>query len=304
MRRPIALAISDIHLSHVPPTARSAELDWMDAQARVFDQLASICDQCGYPPLLIAGDLFHRWQSPPELIYFALGVIDKISSPIYAVPGQHDLPNHRLDHMHRAPYGVLERVQSIHDVSNQTIELDDFVLNGFPWGHYATKPPQKTQKPRIALVHAYCWTTDRTYPGAHKKHHVSAWSKHFQGYDLAIFGDNHHRFIVRGQPTVINCGCFIPRTMNERDCIPTVTAIYDDLETRDFPLDGVPAQWQVGLATESMEEDAKKSQFVEALARFDFSGTDFGQLVEQYITALDPGPLKNTMREILRDACP
>ena len=96
-KKPVALVCSDIHLCHTRPTSRSAEPDWYEAMARRLHQVDEIASY-QQVPVLCAGDVFDRWNSPPELINFAI----KNMPPMWAVPGQHDLPHHRLDEVHRS----------------------------------------------------------------------------------------------------------------------------------------------------------------------------------------------------------
>lgn len=97
----IAVLCSDIHLCHTCPPARSNEPNWYDAMARTLDELAGIASHY-YVPILCAGDVFDRWNSPPELINFAI----KHLPPMHCIPGQHDLPNHSLEDIRRSAYST------------------------------------------------------------------------------------------------------------------------------------------------------------------------------------------------------
>ena len=114
MQEPNAIAIlcSDLHLSLTKPACR-ADKDWMEVQAHYLKQLE---DTAGNLPIFCAGDIFDRWNAPPELINFALR---NLPDDMLCVPGQHDLPNHRLDEKHRSGYGVLSNAGKIEDLSNK-----------------------------------------------------------------------------------------------------------------------------------------------------------------------------------------
>src|SRR4051812_12555947 len=66
-----SLWCSDIHLSHKPPIARSAEPCWYSAMQRQLDELRSVALELDVP-IFVAGDIFDRWNPPPELINFAI----------------------------------------------------------------------------------------------------------------------------------------------------------------------------------------------------------------------------------------
>ena len=89
---PIAVAISDVHLSHTPPPARSEEPDWYEAMRRPLKQVEYIARR-NEVPIICAGDLFHRWWSPPPLVNFAIKTCPKM----FAIPGQHDLQYHQYN---------------------------------------------------------------------------------------------------------------------------------------------------------------------------------------------------------------
>src|SRR5690242_10190233 len=104
MKTLVAVAIADIHLSVDPPRFRSVEENWLEVQKKYLEQVFSITWNNGVPvPLLIAGDIFDRAAPTPEIINFALDVFGKSrASYIYAIPGNHDLPNHRYEEMDRS----------------------------------------------------------------------------------------------------------------------------------------------------------------------------------------------------------
>ncbi len=79
----LAILCSDLHLSLKHPLIRIKEPDWMQAQKRVLLQITAIATKY-QAPVVFAGDLFDRWDSPAELITFALSYLP---DPFYAIPG-------------------------------------------------------------------------------------------------------------------------------------------------------------------------------------------------------------------------
>src|SRR5687768_17059020 len=109
---PIAIAISDLHLSLLKPACR-ADDNWLEVQAHYLKQVRDLAHPDGLP-VLCAGDVFDRCNAPAELINFAL---KHLPDEMICVPGQHDLVGHRIDSMHRCGYGVLKQAGKIIDVS-------------------------------------------------------------------------------------------------------------------------------------------------------------------------------------------
>jgi hypothetical protein len=123
---PIAVLCSDIHLSLKQPPCRAD--DWLSVQKGYLVQLKSLAcaakelwlgnrNTTGRPiPILCAGDIFDKWNSPPELIRFAL---EHLPDGMICVPGQHDLPNHSFEEIHRSAYGVLREAGKIRCAATQ-----------------------------------------------------------------------------------------------------------------------------------------------------------------------------------------
>lgn len=227
---PIAILCSDLHLSLQAPACR-ADKNWLDAQA---DFLAQLNETASGLPVLCAGDIFDRWNASPELINFALR---HLPDGMICVPGQHDLPNHNMEEMHRSGYGVLVEAEKIFDLSkgrgSKYEHILGFTIDGFGWNEPIT-PPRINRKEdlHIALVHKYVWWGDAKYPGAPEEANLGNLNEAIHKYDVAVFGDNHKGFHVRqvfkSELVVFNCGGFIRRKSDEINYKPQIGILYSD----------------------------------------------------------------------------
>ncbi len=221
----VAILCSDLHLSLKPPTWRSAEPDWFGAMARPLDEISGLQHEhkC---PVLCAGDVFDRWNSPPELINFAM---DYLPDNFWAIPGQHDLPYHSYDDIKKSAYWTLVRTNLIKYMHPETpTAISDtnknIVSMGYPWG-YEVKPlgPQQEGTLRIAVLHEYNWIPGKEYPSAPTTSKLSGKRKNFKGWDIVCIGDNHKGFMRRiGKTTFFNCGSMMRRKSDEKDYKPWV----------------------------------------------------------------------------------
>ena len=118
----IAVLCSDIHLSLKCPVARSAEPNWLEATKRSLDELRSVAEEHN-AHVVVAGDIFDRWNSPPEIINFAIENLPNC----YAIPGQHDLPNHRYEEIERSAYYTLIKAGIIENLNPDFIKLSSKV---------------------------------------------------------------------------------------------------------------------------------------------------------------------------------
>lgn len=218
----IAVACSDIHLSHRAPVARSAEPDWYLAMSRPLNEISDLLEKHN-AALFIAGDIFDRWDSPPELINFAIDYLPKC----HAVPGQHDLAHHNLSDIGKTSYATLRRAGTI--LTSYT-ELGKFKAWGFPWGTELKPCPQKPEPgyPLIAVIHRYCYDPGQPQTMISGVQHTRSegidwYSDKLRGFDVAVIGDNHRGFLTGG---IFNCGTLMRRKFDEIDYKPQVGLIH------------------------------------------------------------------------------
>jgi DNA repair exonuclease SbcCD nuclease subunit len=219
----IAIVCSDIHLSQRAPLARLAEPDWYAAMRRPLQQLEAIMEQ-HQAPLFIAGDVFDRWDAPPELINFALEHLPDC----HALVGQHDLPAHNYKDLHRSAYQSLVlagKISNMKPGSCSNFEGSDAVWYAFPFGcELHTRPVPLGGPPHVAFCHKYCWRgKPREFDTADTI--LSSLKQDLLGFDVAFFGDNHRgfsEFSSDRRPLVMNCGTLMRRKFDERDYTPQV----------------------------------------------------------------------------------
>jgi len=233
-----AILVADVHLQTRAPVARAAEPDWFAAMARPLAELQELQALHKGAPIIYAGDIFDRWNAGPELINFALQHL-----PFgYAVPGQHDLPNHNYDEIGRSAYWTLVeagRIENLLPNDIHNIASWGMVLTGYPWG-YPVHPEKLVEERRtsnlpdgptsVAVVHRMIWQKGTGYPGAPVDRMVGGYRAGLAGYDVAVFGDNHKGFItkIKGGPVVCNCGGFMRRHADEGAYRPGVGLLYAD----------------------------------------------------------------------------
>jgi DNA repair exonuclease SbcCD nuclease subunit len=191
--------------------------------ARPLREVELLSQQCDDAPVLCAGDIFHRWNSPPELINFAM---EHLPRNFYAVPGQHDLPNHSYDLIKKSAFWTLVRAGKIHELNKIGYRIGNMIVYGFGWGCSIEPPSRKDEKAlSVAVVHQYIWNNvTNSYPGAPEEGRISAVRKAIGAYDAAAFGDNHKGFL--SYQKIMNCGGLMRRASDEKDYKPAVGLLY------------------------------------------------------------------------------
>lgn len=233
---PIAVLVSDLHLSHTHPKAR--EGDWYAAMRNHLRELrAAMVDYSDAPlPLIVAGDVFDTWSVPPEIISFAIRELPKC----WAIPGQHDLPNHSYDDIMRSGYWSLVEAGIITNLKPGTPTKISSRLSavGVPWGFEIPNNPKRTNPDAIllAVVHAYIWDRQRnSYDGAPQDKSIGQYVGSLSRYDAAVFGDNHKGFLAKNQGewgtdtlrTILNSGGFMRRKSDDA-WTPKISWLYSD----------------------------------------------------------------------------
>lgn len=288
-----AVACSDLHLSHRPPLLRSAEPDWYAAMQRTLEQLETAAG--GYP-IIYAGDIFDHWDEPAQLINFAIQHLPHG----YAIPGQHDLPLHNLDDIKKSAFWTLVEAGKLtylkpdmfHRVKN------GICLYGMPWGCPITACRGHKSDFNIAVVHAYCWFGKCFHPGADADDNAITRGRGLRKFDVAIFGDNHQRFIMEGKPTIVNCGTFMRRKADELKLNPALTFIYEDRTVRQVSFDtSTDVYIDTSDVMDALEKAFDMTDFVDSLGKMMSSGIDFFSSVKQFIKS--NGIDKNVKKKIL-----
>lgn len=296
----IAILCSDIHLSHRPPIARSAEPDWYAAMARPLKELKDLSKtDDGCVPIICAGDVFDKWNSSPELINFALEHLPEM----YAIPGQHDLPYHGMEEIKKSAFWTLMEANKIRSLRSVVVANGVFAL-GFPWGADLRSPKRENDDMLwMAVAHQYVWTTDDHYVGADPSGQVLSVRKKLQGYDVALFGDNHKGFLLKekGKPTIFNAGTLMRRTSAERDYRPMVGLLHEDGTVKKHHLDTSQDKFLDDRAlSEAAEESLMHLEgFLDGLKGLGESGLDFERAIE---TALAGCDASNSVRRVILEA--
>lgn len=283
MRKVIAVLCSDIHLSQAPPIARAGEV-WYEAMAASVGQLVAIKETYD-APVICAGDVFDKWKSPPELINFALEHLPEM----WAIPGQHDLPYHSYEDIHKSAFHTLVEAGKLRLLpkGGATQIQPGLIAHSFPWGEAVTPCPTSDHKAvNLAVVHAYIWTSGNEYHGAPVTKTVGAFKKALKGYDAAVFGDNHKGFLAKaGKCNVANTGGFMRRTADQANYQPFVALLHDDgtITRQDIVTEDLVDTSHLELGPPVSENVRAVDAFMDEIRKADDKGTSFEDALHRYL---------------------
>lgn len=294
--------IADCHFSHTPPIAHSVEKNWYKAQDRYLEQLWQLQEEHN-APIFCAGDIFHKALSQNELVNFLLRRLPSM----YAIPGNHDLLHHSYDDIRKTAFWTLVEAGKVKLIEpDKPIEVGFLSVHGFPYG-FEIKPPASKHPDwmvRVALVHAYCWTDGKGFPGASNKHHVDKYAKKLKGYDLAVFGDNHiaHKTKFDSGLTIINAGGMMPRNADEQKRKPCAWLLRKEKKVERHNFDTSKDKWLEQEPNSMIETNKGIDDFVSELEDTKGVRFDFADAVKRYITKHEvKGKLKRTLLEAIEN---
>jgi DNA repair exonuclease SbcCD nuclease subunit len=296
-KKVLAILLADIHLSLKAPVWRSAEEDWLSAQTRVLKEIRSLRNEHENCPIICAGDIFDRsrkvadgWNASAELINFAL---NELPDNIYAIPGQHDLPDHQYADIERSAYWTLVEAGKIKNILPGDARIVDnkLALYGFPPGYAIEKPYQHHAWIKcgivIAVVHDYIWITGHSYPDAPKEKKIGSNSFYpkWSGYDVVVYGDNHKGFNRKiGGTIVYNCGTLMRRKSDEINYKPRVGLLMEDKSVVTHFLD-TSADKYIDRASLSKAKDSSldTKEFFDELEKLGNTALDFKDAMKEFL---------------------
>lgn len=256
--------------------------------------LTNIIKDTGDLPIFYAGDIFDKWNNPPQLVNFAIDHLPRG----YAIAGNHDLPYHSPESLKNSSYGTLMRAKVIHNLdkpyplgafrrSRNSMNHHHYVIVPFPYGSDIDTMPEWTNSEKsnipIALVHRYVWDKGTGFPGAAEEDNATArFAKMLKmGFRAAFFGDNHKPF---SQGTFVNCGGLFRRTSLEYDHTPHVYILDSGLGIIPFPIEQVNYKPILEVENTTEEDRELREESVQKLFQFlgevDLEQVDFVSLLK------------------------
>ena len=286
---PVAILISDIHLSHKKPVCYHPNLNWYELMAFYLEQLNTAKIKFGVP-LICSGDVFDKWQSIPELINFALSKMPDMLS----IMGQHDMPNHNFEEREKSAFWTLVRAGKIKFLDSGAHVFPDIETNIYAYSWGAALSPfdsmphvlkHRKEYLNLALVHKYIWNKKATsYPGASVKEKLPAYKKFLSYFDVALFGDNHKGFLsASGKCVVLNNGSMMRRKSDELDHKPCYGILYRNGDVKRVPFDVSKDRFAHNIIEAKEKEQIDISEFLEELGGLGEQDLDFDFAIKDFI---------------------
>lgn len=227
---PSAILTADWHIRADIPECRTD--DFLQTQEDKVKFIVHLSKEHNCP-ILIAGDIGNKHQWPNWLLRWFAYMVKDIN--IIAIPGQHDLPNHRLDQLDKSAQGVLSITDVIDLRSNVFISKEkDFELVSYPYSYpivnYKKYFPEwdyiEKRTSIIAMTHQMIIENKPLWPGQEDPKASSILRK-FPEYVLILSGDNHNPFTVEYKGRIlVNPGSLMRTTAEQINHKPRIYLWY------------------------------------------------------------------------------
>jgi len=215
-----AILTADWHIRPDTPVCRTD--DFFKAMSNKLDFILELSKENDCP-ILLSGDLGKRplnngW--PTWLLEWAINKFKNHN--IIAIPGQHDLPGHRIDLFEKSGMGVITAAGAIKTIFKEEW-YDDILIHPFPYGKEIehVKPINKPMH-QIAMTHQMIIENKVLWPDqtAPKGHQIL---KQYPEFSLILSGDNHNAFTVEQDGRwLVNPGSLMRTTTDQIDHKPRV----------------------------------------------------------------------------------
>ena len=281
---------SDWHLRSDVPRCRSEE-EFHHSMLRKLEFMGDVCNkyEC---PLVCAGDIGHHpaktWSI--WLIERVVDILKSITFGVFAVPGQHDLPNHNIENIRDSVFGVLIKAEAVKLLAygDEPITINDnILLYGFPYGTDINDHEVDKGYKHIAVVHKMVLKDKELWPGQTDPKAALLLKKH--NYDLIVSGDNHQAFTetyYKGK-LLVNSGSMMRQRSDQIDFEPRIylwNSKTNEVDIKYLPID--PAAVSSDFVTEEKEKENRMEALVSSLKndteQYE-AGLDFEKNVELHI---------------------
>ena len=228
-KKPDAILTGDWHLREDQPTCRTDNYQMAQWKKVEFIRHLQLDYDC---PVLHSGDLFNHWKPSPSLLS---KTIIALPNQFHTILGNHDLPQHNLDLIHKCGVftlrtaGALQILPGCHwgevptdsSISTGTIDITSM----------ADKKQQFIDGYEILVWHVMTFQGKKPWPGCTDPMAASLLRK-YPEYDLILTGHNHQSFTEKHEGRLlVNPGSLTRHKADQIDHRPCVYLWYADTNT-------------------------------------------------------------------------
>ncbi len=246
IKTPLAILTADWHIRESIPVCRTD--NFYRTQKRKLEWIAELSQEYEIP-VILAGDLFHKWKTSPQLEAMTIETTNNFHIndffSLFCVPGNHDLPKHSLKEISKSSYFVLQKSSVLNDctlkdtIYSKKSNIDYIYVHPFPFGTEIQNVEKEDDTLNICVAHQLTYDSKKPWANC-KADSAKKLLKKYDGYDLIVTGDNHQSFVTEYKGRLlVNPGCITRQTGAFVDFKPSVYVWYSDntVERKYIPIE-------------------------------------------------------------------
>mgnify|MGYP001558409873 CR=1 FL=1 len=267
MKNPTLLLSADLHIRSDVPENRID--DFLQEQERKIGFILDLSNKYKCP-IVVAGDIGDKPKWENWLLEKYIKKFKSHRQKIYVLPGQHDLPNHRLDKLKESGLGVLVASKAIFSIDNLFIQNPEVgLIYEFPFGKKINHSVADTYPSNnIAFIHQLI-SQSKLWEGQENFTSAKSLLKKFPEYGLIVSGDNHQSFVeeYKGR-LLVNPGSIMRSTIAQFSHKPKIylwKAEKNEIEEIEIPIKPSKEVFNLLSINKQGKRDERMSAFVESL---------------------------------------
>lgn len=267
--------IGDTHFRDDTPICRRD--DFFETQ---LHKLAHVCSMASNhefveknAPLLIPGDVLDYWKPSPFLLARLIELFllfKEHGHPVLVIAGQHDLPMHKMDLIHKTGLAVLEKAGAVKILNGGVYSEACMKIWGFSYGQESWASDVRCRaliQRNIVMLHTLTYPNKNPFPDAKDVCKARTLLKRLKQFDLVVVGDNHEPFLIsEDNRFLLSPGSLTRQTADQIDYKPKAWLYYpgaNRLECLPIPI----APSEDVISREHIKKDEKKLACVNDFVR-------------------------------------
>jgi DNA repair exonuclease SbcCD nuclease subunit len=295
------ICTADWHLRSQKPRCR-LDNDWIETQETALAYLASYAKKYE-ADIAVIGDIFHSTNETTNevigLVQETALLLEKTGQTLYILAGNHDLPQHNLDNIHRSAFNILLNSKNIRSLSEIIIGADERISAV----NFGAKDIQDAD---IVFKHVLCFPENERIPPNANIVKPSELFTQFTKAKYIFTGDYHRQFVYKkNDKMLLNPGCLLRQAADMMEYEPSVFLI--DFEDGELSYKVLPIPDNEKLVTDEYLETEKERNyrieaFIERIKDHDRVTFDFIENVHTLMknNKID-AEIKNVIFELIGD---
>jgi len=251
---------ADWHLRSQRPRCRLDD-NWLETQRNALMHIATYAGEYE-ADVIVIGDIFHSTNETTNevigLVQELALVLEETDCKLYILAGNHDLPQHNLDNIHRSAFNILLNSKNVMHLN----DCEAFAEMGY--SHSAHDFGEADEDSQIIFKHILCFPENEKIPPSDKIVKPSELFAQFENAKYIFTGDYHRQFVyAKGKKKLLNPGCLLRQAADMIDYEPAV--FYAEFVNGELTYTTLPIPDDEKLVTdEYLEKEEIRNSRIEA----------------------------------------